>query len=287
MTSMLEYDVVDVFTDRPFTGNPLAVVYGAEELGSEQLQAIAREFNLSETVFVMRPTQPAATYRVRIYTTVHELPFAGHPSVGAAVSQLHRGMIKAGEVVMECGAGLLPIEVSDGGSARVTGGAPSLGDELDPAPFLEAIGLAAEDYVGPAPRFAGCGLAWPFLLVRPEAVARATVPDPTRVPEVTVFAWDAPTHTAHARVLCPGHGVAEDPATGSSALGLGVWLVSAGLLPGDGASRYTIHQGAELHRPSTLECTVTAAGGAAVSATVSGHVVAIASGEIAVPPFVG
>jgi len=287
MTSRLEYDVVDVFTDRPFTGNPLAVVYGAAELGGDQLQAIAREFNLSETIFVMPPTQPAATYRVRIFTVVHELPFAGHPSVGAAVAQLRRGAIEAGDVVMECGAGLLPIEVDAGGAARVTGGTPSLGEELDPAPFLDAIGLAPEDLTGPAPRFAGCGLAWPFLLVRPEAVARATVPDPTKIPEVTVFAWDAATHTAHARVLCPGHGVPEDPATGSSALGLGVWLVSAGLLPADGASRYTIHQGAEVHRPSTLECTVTAAGGVAVSATVSGHVVAIASGEIVVPPFVG
>src|SRR3954451_12162036 len=127
MTSKLEYDVVDVFTDRPFTGNPLAVVYGAHELGGEHLQAIAREFNLSETVFVLPPTVPDATYRVRIFTTVHELPFAGHPSVGVAVAQLRRGLVKPGDVVMECGAGLLPVELHDNGSARITGGAPTLG----------------------------------------------------------------------------------------------------------------------------------------------------------------
>jgi trans-2,3-dihydro-3-hydroxyanthranilate isomerase len=287
MTSKLMYDIVDVFTDRPFTGNPLAVVYGAQELGGEQLQAIAREFNLSETIFVMPPTQPGATYKVRIYTTVHELPFAGHPSVGVAVAQLRRGLVEPGDLVMECQAGLLAIQLDASGKATVTGGTPTVGDELDPAPFLDAIGLTVEDYLGPAPRFAGAGLSWPFLLVHPEAVTKATVPDPKRIPGVAVLSWDAATNTAHARVLCPGHGVAEDPATGSAALGLGVWLVSAGLLPGDGTSRYTIHQGAEIHRPSTLECTVTAVDGSAVSTTVTGHVVAIASGEIAVPPFVG
>jgi trans-2,3-dihydro-3-hydroxyanthranilate isomerase len=102
-----------------------------------------------------------------------------------------------------------------------------------------------------------------------------------------VFSWDAATHTAHARVFCPGVGVPEDPATGSAALGLGVWLVASGLLPGDGESAYVVRQGVELHRPSLLDCTVVAAGGAAVTATVSGAVVPIASGEITVPPFVG
>jgi trans-2,3-dihydro-3-hydroxyanthranilate isomerase len=82
-------------------------------------------------------------------------------------------------------------------------------------------------------------------------------------------------------------GVPEDPATGSAALGLGVWLVASGLLAGDGTFGYRVLQGAEIHRPSTLDCTVTAAAGAAVSATVSGHVVPVAAGEIAVPPFVG
>jgi trans-2,3-dihydro-3-hydroxyanthranilate isomerase len=81
--------------------------------------------------------------------------------------------------------------------------------------------------------------------------------------------------------------VPEDPATGSAALGLGVWLVASGLLPGDGDSHYTVRQGAELHRPSTLECTVSAVDGAATSATVTGAVVAVARGEIAVPPFIG
>ena len=115
--STVAYEIVDVFTDRPFTGNPLAVVFGGEELAATQMQALAREFNLSETVFVLPPSAGAqATYRARIFTPNSELPFAGHPSVGAAVTASARGLFPAGEVVQECGAGLLPVLVS--GSQR-------------------------------------------------------------------------------------------------------------------------------------------------------------------------
>jgi trans-2,3-dihydro-3-hydroxyanthranilate isomerase len=283
----LSYEVVDVFTDRPFTGNPLAVVFGAESLATEQLQTITREFNLSETIFVMPPTVPEATYRARIFTPAHELPFAGHPSVGAAVTQLRRGLIKAGEVVMECGAGQLPILVDDAGRATVTGATPTLGEELDPGDLLAAVELTGDDYRGPAPRWAGCGVEFPFLHVTPEAVARAVIPSARIVDTIAVFSWDAERRESHTRVMSPGHGVPEDPATGSAALAFGVWLVGSGLVPGDGLTKYTVRQGLEMHRPSTLECAVTAVGGKAVLATVTGHVVPIASGEIAIPPFVG
>ena len=289
----LRYEVVDVFTDRPFAGNPLAVVFGADELAGDQMQALAREFNLSETIFVLPPADPAATYRVRIFTPAAEIPFAGHPSVGAAVTLLRAGRFAAGTVVQECGAGLLPITVSDAGTATLTGGTPTLGDPLDPARLLAAVGLTADDLVagGPAPRSAGCGLVFGYLPVRPDAVARAGCDraafDRAGVTDVDVFAWDGSTATAHARVFVPGLGVPEDPATGSAALGLGVYLVAAGLLPGEGRSAYRVRQGAEIHRPSSLDCTVTAEGGRATVATVGGHVVPIAAGETAVPPFVG
>ncbi|HEX6500281.1 MAG TPA: PhzF family phenazine biosynthesis protein [Micromonosporaceae bacterium] len=290
----LPYEIVDVFTDRPFAGNPLAVVFDATALGTDQMQALAREFHLSETVFVLPPEQPGATYRARIFTPEEELPFAGHPSVGAAVMFARRAGYAGDEpveVIQECGAGLLPIQVYPHARATLTGGVPSVGPELDPAPVLASVGLGEADFVGPAPRVAGCGLEFVYLSVRPEALGRAAG-DPVAaraagIEQVSVFAWDAAGGTAHARVFCPGVGVPEDPATGSAALGLGVWLVASGLLPGDGTSRYTIHQGAELHRPSTLVCTVTAEDGAASLATVTGQVVDVARGEIAVPPFVG
>jgi trans-2,3-dihydro-3-hydroxyanthranilate isomerase len=290
--SSLAYEIVDVFTDRPFAGNPLAVVFGAQGLAGEQMQALAREFNLSETVFVLPISEPGggATYRARIFTPGAELPFAGHPSVGAAVTGSRRGLFAPGTVIQECGAGLLPIEVGDG-RARLTGGVPTLGPQVDPAALLAMVGLTADDLASPAPRMAGCGLEFAYLPVRPDAVARASLDWAAAGRlgnvDVSVFAWNSDAAVAHARVFCPGVSVPEDPATGSAALGLGVWLVAAGLLPADGESAYSVHQGGELHRPSTLTCTVRAAGGVAVEATVAGGVVPIAKGEIAVPPFVG
>jgi trans-2,3-dihydro-3-hydroxyanthranilate isomerase len=289
--STLSYEIVDVFTDRPFTGNPLAVVFGADALAGAQMQALAREFHLSETVFLLAPSDPAATYRARIFTPERELPFAGHPSVGAAVTGARLGRFAAGRVHQECGAGVLPVEVYDGGRATLTGGTPTVGPEVDPAPLLEVVGLAPEDFAGPAPRLAGCGLDFSYLSVRPDAVARAAGDAAAaarhKVHDVSVFSWDAAHRTAHTRVFAPGHGVPEDPATGSAALGFGVWLVASDLLPGDGESSYVVRQGVELHRPSILDCTVVASGGAAVRTTVTGQVVPIARGEIAVPPFVG
>lgn len=287
--SGVAYEIVDVFTDRPFAGNPLAVVYGADQLAADQMHTLAREFNLAETVFVLPPTTPEATYRARIFTPEGELPFAGHPTVGAAVTSMRRGLFAAGPVVQECGAGLLPVEVTDAGTATVTGASPRLGDPLDPLPLLTMLGLTADDLAGPAPRSAGCGLDWVFLPVRREALTRTrpVLADAERlgVTEISVFAWS--DGEAHARVFCPGSAVPEDPATGSAALGLGVWLVGAGWLPPDGTSSYRVHQGIEMKRPSLLTCTVTAENGAATSATVSGHVYPIATGRIAVPPFVG
>jgi trans-2,3-dihydro-3-hydroxyanthranilate isomerase len=156
---------------------------------------------------------------------------------------------------------------------------------------LDLVGLNKSDLSDGVPRRAGCGLEFVFLPVHHAALARAWA-DPViaakiGVPQISVFSWDADGRSAHARVFCPGVSVPEDPATGSAALGLGVWLVGAGELPGDGVTPYTVHQGIEMHRPSLLECTVTAAAGATTTATVAGHVVPIATGEITVPPFIG
>jgi trans-2,3-dihydro-3-hydroxyanthranilate isomerase len=100
---------------------------------------------------------------------------------------------------------------------------------------------------------------------------------------IVVFAWDAETRTSQARMFAPGAGVVEDPATGSAALGFGVWLAVSGVVPADGETAYTVRQGIEMGRPSRLDCTVTTEGGTVVGGTVSGQVVAVASGEITVP----
>jgi trans-2,3-dihydro-3-hydroxyanthranilate isomerase len=283
----LAYEIVDVFTDRPFAGNPLAVVFGGEHLDTDQMRALAREFNLSETAFVLPPTVEGATYRLRIFTPAAELPFAGHPSVGAAVTQYRRGLLPAGTVYQECGAGVLPVQVHEDGRATLTGGPPSLGPVVEAGPYLTAVGLTAEDLLGPGVRIAGCGIEFAYVPVRPTAVARAVAHPADLAAEPYVFAWDGTSRVAHARLFAPGLGVPEDPATGSAALGLGVFLVGSGLLPPNGDSTYTVRQGIEINRPSTLECTVSAVDGAAVRTTVTGAVMPVARGEIAVPPFVG
>jgi trans-2,3-dihydro-3-hydroxyanthranilate isomerase len=283
----LDYEVVDVFAPRAFAGNPLAVVFDADGLSTEQCQAMANEFHLSETSFLSAPTEPGASYRVRIFTPYAELPFAGHPSVGAASALVRAGRLPAGTLRQECGAGVLDVVVDDDG-ATLSGGRPTLEDGPDPAALAEALGLAGADAVGLPAHVAGCGLPFAFVAVRPEVVDDAA-PDPALLGEhgvgegVSVLSWDAATSTAYARVFAGDLRWGEDPATGSAALGTGVWLVEAGLLAGEGTSSYVVRQGEKLGRPSVLECTVTAAGGRAVAATVRGAVVPVARGRIRVP----
>lgn len=281
MSLTLAYELVDVFTETTFAGNPLAVVLDADGLSTDQLQALAREFNLSETAFPLK-APAGATYGLRIFTPLTELPFAGHPSLGAAWVLHQRGRIEAGSNVQACGAGLLPIEVTSSG-ATLTGGASSFGEMLDTAAVAASVALPAEAVRVP-PRFAGCGIDFAYLVVDPASVAAAT-PQPAAIVAlggtgVSVVAWDG--SVARCRVFPGGVGVPEDPATGSAALGLGVFLAASGLLS-DGEHDYTVEQGYEMGRPSTLRCTVSVAAGRAFTATVSGGVVPIARGEICAP----
>lgn len=271
----LQYEVVDVFTDTPFSGNPLAVVLDTDGMATPALQALAREFHLSETAFPQR--SEVGDYRLRIFTPATELPFAGHPSVGAAWVLARLGRIPRGPVVQECGAGLLPVEVGDD-EVTLTGGEPSYGEEVDPAPLLAAVGLAPGDLVGTAARFCGAGIAFGYLHVRDEAVARSR-PHLERLGEVGqagVSVFSLRGREVHARVFAGGVGVPEDPATGSAALGLGVFLAGAGLLDGG----YTVVQGLEMGRRSVLRCHVAAA---TRRGTVTGQVVPVARGEVRRP----
>jgi trans-2,3-dihydro-3-hydroxyanthranilate isomerase len=279
----LAYQVVDVFTTTAFAGNPLAVVLDGDELSTAQMQAIASEFNLSETAFPVAAPD-GATYGLRIFTPATELPFAGHPSVGAAWVLRSLGRIGDGDNVQSCGAGLLPVHVG-ADTVTLTGGAPSVSEPMASAPLLEALGLSGADLAGPAPRWAGVGIEFAFLLVRPEALDKVRL-DVPRVAAlgrsgISLVAWDGTM--AGCRVFPGGVGVVEDPATGSAALAFGVYLAASGLVE-DGTHDYVVEQGYEMGRPSTLRCQVVVEDGAAVRTTVSGSVVPVARGEIRVPP---
>jgi trans-2,3-dihydro-3-hydroxyanthranilate isomerase len=162
----LDYEIVDVFAPGPFAGNPLAVVFDADDLSTGQCQALAFEFHLSETSFVCAPTQAGADYRVRIFTPFAELPFAGHPSVGAAHTLVRTGRLAPGTVRQECGAGVLDLEVDDDG-ARLTGGRPTLADGPAPAELAAAVGLGENDVTGVPADVAGCGLPFAYPSLRP------------------------------------------------------------------------------------------------------------------------
>jgi trans-2,3-dihydro-3-hydroxyanthranilate isomerase len=297
----LEYDVVDVFTDTPFSGNQLAVVQGADALSDAQLQVIASEFHLSETSFPLTPSEDeaaaGAAYRLRIFTPEVELPFAGHPSIGTAWLLGQQGRVGPGLVVQSCKAGLLPLTVPAGGGAvELTGGVPYVGAVIDAHSQLDAVGLTVsdldEELVRRAPsRAVGTGLPYAILPVRADAIARCT-PDVRRLRSfdrahdtngVYVVAVDLEAQAVRARMFAGDIGIAEDPATGSAALALGVWLASSGLLPGDGEHGITIEQGVDLGRPSLLRVTVVVSGGACLSCRVAGDTVHVASGTIRVP----
>jgi trans-2,3-dihydro-3-hydroxyanthranilate isomerase len=192
-------------------------------------------------------------------------------------------------VHQECGAGVLAVEVDPDG-ARLSGGTLSQRPGPDVAALAAAVGLGPADVTGRPVHLVGTGIDFAQLEVRPGAVERA-FPHPQALDAllagvqggVSVLAWDAAAGSGTVRVFAAGLGWHEDPATGSAALGTGVWLAAAGLVPADGTTGYTIRQGELLGRPSLLSCTVTTAGGRATSATVSGAVVPIAAGTIRVP----
>lgn len=242
------FSQVDVFSPGPGLGNALAVVGEADGLSDERLQMFARWTNLSETTYVLRPTDPAADYRVRILTPTRELPFAGHPTLGTCSVWLARGgRPKAEEVVQECGVGLVRIR-RDGG--RLAFAAPPLRRSGEPEPATLAqvtlsLGLepsrilaAAHIENGPAWIAVRLGSRDEVLAVKPDFAAMGDL-------EIGVFAPWAGGGEAQFEVRAfVGRDQTEDPVTGSLNAGLAVWLIGAGLAP----AHYVASQGTVLHR---------------------------------------
>lgn len=319
MTRRYRFRQVDVFTDRALAGNPLAVFPDAAGLSGAEMQALARETNLSETTFVLDPSEAGrdagADYRVRIFTPGEELPFAGHPSLGTAwvLAELDRFELAgtAVRVRQEVGVGVLPLALSlSGGTVgeiTLTTPPPRVLRELTPgetgelARVLElepgALGWqAAMDATLPA--VVWCGL--PTLVVpiarlatlaALDARVALTLADLVRQYGVDTVALVAPGHSAvvgdadaHARVLCdPRTGIVEDPATGSAAAPIAVQLGRFARRR-DATESTVIEQGIEMGRPSRLVAEADFdATGKPVAARVSGHVVGIAEGWFELP----
>lgn len=256
---------LDVFATAPGRGNPLAVVIDAAGLDGPAMQAIAAWLNLSETTFLQPATHAAADYRVRIFTPRQELPFAGHPSVGTAHAVLACGLAtpRDGQLVQECGAGLLPIRVEgERPQQRIHVRAPrGVERAADGAAVLASLGTGRLGSLRPA--VIDNGPRWWCIELADESAVRTLAPDlkamadanvATATVGVAVFARcpDGP-HALVVRAFVPADGIPEDPVTGSANAAITAWLHANGALP---AGRFLSSQGREVGRDGIVECAV-------------------------------
>ncbi|GAA4099981.1 PhzF family phenazine biosynthesis protein [Nocardioides kongjuensis] len=235
-TTTRAFRQVDVFTAEPLLGNPVAVVHGADGMSEEEMQRFARWTNLSETTFLLEPTEPGADYRLRIFTTETELPFAGHPTLGSAHAWLEHGGVPAGErIVQQCGVGLVELRRDSG---RLAFAAPDLirsGPVEDAliGEIAEALRIARTDILDIA--WADNGPGWVGVRVASAEQVLALTPDHARLPvDVGVVGPypDGAECAVEVRAFVPhAAGIAEDPVTGSLNASLAQWLTADGTLP--------------------------------------------------------
>ena len=263
------YKQVDVFTSVPYFGNALGVILDAEGLDSAEMQRIAAWMNLSETAFVLPPTQAGADYRVRIFTPRSELGFAGHPSVGTAHALLEAGRIEPKEhLIQECAAGLLPMRVTgDGADRSIFVRAPRATKRMHDAVTRATVGaaLATRLTAQHPPSLLDLGLTWLICDLGAEAAVRGLAPDMQAVAAlcrqtgsvgISVFGRALNADYALAvRAFCPADGIPEDPVTGSANAAIGAYLHGTGELDTIGAS-YRTSQGREIGRDGYVDVRV-------------------------------
>ena len=294
------YAILDVFADQPLSGNPLAVVLDGAGLSDELMQKIAGEFNLSETVFVTSFDEHSVRAAIRIFTPLHELPFAGHPTVGTAMllaGEMSKGVDGEYDIILDEQIGTVSCTVSlAGGAGSATFVLPQLpeksGETGSNQQSANALGVQPDD-IGIDHHKAGqwsAGVPYSIIPVSNlSAISGIT-------PEMSVWA-DAfgeghhnnafvycreccdPANDFHARMFWPGAGVREDPATGS-AIAAFAGVVMQMEKPGDGTTCYTIEQGYEMGRPSLIQLELRVENGMLVEARIGGHVVILARGQL-------
>ena len=299
----------DVFTDRPFTGNPLLVVPDARGLSTRQMQSVAREINYSESTFVLPPKDPSRAYLQRTFVPVKEIPYAGHPTVGTAVVMASLGKVAAKEpdgavpVTIEVGFGPLVLELfkKDGRVSRVSMAqgkpewkAPVTAEDAK-GRIAAALGVPFDAlHADLPPQAVGTGNTFLMTPLKTVAAVSSAVADTRLLSDVErelsvlgifFFAFDETPEgpRLRARMFAPGAGVPEDPATGSAAGPLGVYLALHGAVPrgvADGRGRFRIDQGIEMGRASALDVTVLVEDGRPSGVRVEGSAVLMMRGEL-------
>jgi len=303
----------DVFTDRAFCGNPLAVFPEADEIPDDVMMKIAREMNLSETVFVLKPASDNVLRRLRIFTPTREIPFAGHPIVGTWTCLAQEGVVPLPDggdgwqrIFHEVGIGVLPVDIEfkDGRPVQVvmTQGKFEILHEIDDAheqaEVARALGLAREDLDESLPiQVITTGLSCLAVPIRSLADLRDCRVNTSLLADVYTRHGGTGCHAftretlevgaarAHARFFAPADNIPEDPATGSACGALGAYLVHHGALslePEDGRYKFVIEQGDFIHRPSRINLDVKGDAGRVEEVKVGGPAVLVARGEVVV-----
>ncbi|RFC68166.1 MULTISPECIES: PhzF family phenazine biosynthesis protein [Mesorhizobium] len=298
--TQLSYQVLDVFTDRTLAGNPLAVVLEASSLDTQQMQRIAREFNLSETVFVLPPENEAHRARIRIFTPDYEMPFAGHPTVGSAIALASIDGIDTGIFVLEENIGPVRCAVSTQGALQFAEfDIPMLPKpislEVEPAVVAAALGLDPQDIGFENHRISVWSAGVPYVAVPVRdlaAAARARLNNdawfqfspekaPDKVASAYVYTRETVGHdmSFHSRMFVPGNPSYEDPATGSAAAAFTGVVVHFDR-PIDGSSLVWIEQGIEMGRPSRIRLEIEMKQGALHQARIGGNAVKVIEGVL-------
>ena len=285
------YRVVDVFTTQPLEGNPLAVFPEASGLDDVTMQKIAREMNLSETVFVVPASRASLAAGVRIFTPTRELPFAGHPTVGTSFVLLDEGTVPAGtkQFVLEEKVGPVPIRVETGERPLIWLTTPpiSYGRTYDRLRCAQALGVAAHDLLDITPQWLSAGNPTVFIALRDRRAVDDAWLDSHGVSiikgadaaPICVFVFTPVPEGAYARMFAPEYGVPEDPATGSSTGPLAAFMVRHRLVSGAAGTRFVSEQGTKMGRRSILYVELHGDGGAD-GIDVGGYVTPIAEGTL-------
>lgn len=263
------YRVVDVFTLQPLEGNPLAVFPDASTLSDAAMQAIAKELNLSETVFVLPPTRPDCAARLRIFTPSREMLFAGHPTVGGSYVLLDEGIVPSDSVnfILEEKIGPVPIRVDVGERLLIWLTTPPIeeGRTYDRSICARALGLAVEDLLDIPPQVLSAGNPNIYIALKDQAAVDSAWLDssglaqlnPNPAEPVCVFIFAPTPEGAYSRMFAPEHGIAEDPATGSSTGPLAAYMLKHGLTS---KTRFVSEQGTKMGRRSFLHIQIGPAG---------------------------
>jgi PhzF family phenazine biosynthesis protein len=270
--SQLSFKQVDVFTDRPFLGNPVAVVIGADGMSSETMRRIANWTNLSETTFLLR--SEAADYRLRIFTPRQELPFAGHPTIGSAHAALESGFVSSKKnLTQECGAGILDLCVEDG-RIFVKGPPPKIAP-VERVPGFELQSTPLRVDVGPVWIVGEVADARTLAGLQPDMAALASFTNSLAASGLTLFAKsDDCVAAIHVRSFAPAHGIPEDPVCGSGNLSVAAYLNFKDELNRFG-THYVARQGAQVGRDGRIFVRVDADG-----LRIGGHAVTCVDGKI-------